>query len=141
MVAAINERKNPFQLVVTGEAEGWQSALQQIVGTPYLQTVHVRTRTELLEVVECRQADAAVIDDSAELGVDALQMLRMVRRLDMVLPVVLITNRADRRMLEHALRLTAFSVVVRPLELEELLRQIQRMMIRLDQMLRRGSGE
>ena len=62
----------------------------------------------------------------------------MIRRLDAVLPVVVLTTRRDRRWLEHALRLAAFSVVVKPLELEELLRQIQRMMVRMDAMLHRG---
>ena len=50
--------------------------------------------------------------------------------------MVVVTAHTERRWLEDALRLTAFSVVVRPLELEELLRQIQRMMARLEQMLR-----
>jgi response regulator of citrate/malate metabolism len=50
--------------------------------------------------------------------------------------VVVVTAHRDRRWLEHALRLAAFSVVVRPLQLEELLRQIQRMMFRIDEMLR-----
>jgi len=52
--------------------------------------------------------------------------------------VVVLTTRTDRRWLEDALRLTAFSVVIKPLGLEELLRQIQRMMHRLDEMLRGG---
>jgi DNA-binding NtrC family response regulator len=141
MVAAFNNRRNPFNLVVTGEAQQWQPALEKIVGSSYLVTRQVTSRSELLDVVERRQADAAVLDDAADLGMDAMQTLRMIRRLDMLLPVVLITNHADRRMLEHALRLAAFSVVVRPLDLEQLLRQIQRMMVRLDEMLRRGPGE
>ena len=141
MVAAYNSRRHPFSLVVTGEAQQWQPALEKIVGTSYLVTRRVASRNELLDVVESRQADAAVLDDAADMGMDAIQMLRMIRRLDMLLPVVLITHRTDRRTLEHALRLAAFSVVVRPLELEQLLRQIQRMMVRLDQMLRQGSDE
>ena len=62
----------------------------------------------------------------------------MIRRLDSDLPVVVVTKRRDRRLLEDALRLTAFSVVVKPLALEEFLRQIQRMMARIDRTLRDG---
>jgi len=65
----------------------------------------------------------------------------MIRRVNAVLPVVVVTSRSDRRLLQEALRLTAFSVVTRPLALEELLRQIHRMMIHLDQMLRQGDVE
>ena len=52
--------------------------------------------------------------------------------------MVVVTRRRDRRWLEHALRLAAFSVVAKPLELEELLRQIQRMMARLSEMTEGG---
>ena len=135
MVAAINEKQGPFGLVVTGEAEGWEFALEQIVGPRFLTTYRVNSQGELLEVVEAGLADAAVLDDSAQWGVEVLQLLRMIRRLDTALPVVVVTHHAERRWLEDALRLTAFSVVGRPLELEELLRQIQRMTVRLNQML------
>ena len=138
MVAAINEKQGPFGLVVTGEAEGWEFALEQIVGPRFLTTYRVNSQGELLEVVEAGLADAAVLDDSAQWGVEVLQLLRMIRRLDTALPVVVVTHHAERRWLEDALRLTAFSVVGRPLELEELLRQIQRMTVRLNQMLKEG---
>jgi DNA-binding NtrC family response regulator len=141
MVAALNQRKNPLGLVVTGEAESWQPALEMIVGPQWLRTYHVGSDRELLDVVESGVADAAVLDDAADWRVDALHLLRMIRRLDAALPVVIVTARRDRRWLENALRLEAFSVVVRPLELEELLRQIQRIMIRLDAVLRLGLDE
>ena len=136
MVETIHQRRGPFGLVVTGEAQSWQDALEQIVGPEWITTYRVRGGSELLRVVEAGVADAAVLDDTADLGLDVMQMLRMIRRLDSALPVVIITEQPDRQYMENALRLAAFSVVRRPLELEELLRQIRRMMIRLDQMLR-----
>lgn len=138
MVAALNEPNSPFGLVVTGEAETWRRALEMIVGPQWLRTYQVRGDDELFEVVEAGVADAAVLDEDADWGVDVLHMLRMIRRLDAVLPVVVVTRRTDRRWLESALHLTAFSVVAKPLELEELLRQIRRIMIRLERMLREG---
>jgi len=136
MVALMNERKTPFGLVVTGEAQSWQPALEQIVGRQWLMTYRVRGRDELLQVVQSGVADAAVLDDTADMGMDVMQMLRMIRRLDAMLPVVIVSGQVDRRFMENALKLAAFSVVQRPLELEELLRQLSRMMQRLDEMLR-----
>jgi len=127
----------PFSLVVTGEAESWLPALHQIVGSDYLVPRPVNDGRELLDVVGSGQADAAVLDDAAQWDLDALQLLRMIRRVNRTLPVVVVTGRRDRHWLEDALRLTAFSVVTRPLALEELLRQIARMMNRLDEVLRR----
>ncbi len=130
----------PFSLVVTGEAESWLPALHQIVGSDYLVPRPVSDDRELLDVVGSGQADAAVLDDAAQWDLDALQLLRMIRRVNRTLPVVVVTGRRDRHWLEDALRLTAFSVVTRPLALEELLRQIARMMSRLDEVLRRDDG-
>jgi len=132
----VNEKKGPFGLVVTGEARSWQDALERIVGLDRLRTYQVQGGGELLEVVRAGLADAAVLADDAQHGMDAMHMLRLVRRLNVRLPVVIVTARTDRRWLEDALRLTAFSVVSQPLELEELLRQIWRMMARMDAMMR-----
>ncbi len=136
MVAALNQRKAPFGLVVSGEAEAWQNALEQIVGPGWIATYKVKGDNELMEVVRSGVVDAAVLDEDVDWGLDVMQLLRMIRRLDAMLPVVVVTRRNDRRLLESALRLTAFSVVSKPLELEELLRQIRRIMVRLDEMLR-----
>jgi len=137
VVAALNEHKEPLGLIVTGEAESWLPALEMIIGPQMLAPYQVRSRCELLDVVESGIADAAVLDDDVEWTLDVVQVLRMIRRLDRMLPVVVVTWRTDRRLLEDALHLAAFSVVVKPLALEELLRQIQRMMARLDELLRR----
>lgn len=126
----------PLELVVTGEAEHWLPALGQIVGVRYLRPRRVRNDHELLEVIRNGQADAAVLDDDCPWDLDVLGLLRLIRRVDQTLPVVVVTHHTDRRWLEHALRLTAFSVVAKPLELEALLRQIQTIMTRLDQHLR-----
>ncbi len=138
MVTIANKPRRPFKLVITGEAEGWLPALEKIVGHRLLAPCRVHGDADLLKVVEEGVADAAVLDDAADWEVDILRLLRMVRRLDAALPVVVITGKRDRRWLEDALRLAAFSVVARPLALEELLRQIQGMMARLDQVLREG---
>ena len=137
MVATLNDRRQPFGLVVTGEAESWLPALETIIGPNLLTAYKVSGDKELLDVVRSRVVDAAVLDDEAEWSVDAMRLLRMIRSFDAILPVVVLTRRTDRRLLQDALKLTAFSVVVKPLALEELLRQIRRMMDRLDEILRR----
>lgn len=135
MVLASNSEMKPLKLVVTGEAESWLPALGQIVGPRYLHARRVRSDHELLEVVRTGSADAAVLDDESAWDIDVLRLLRMVRRLDKGLPVVVVTSHTDRLWLENALQLAVFSVVVKPLALEELIRQIHGIMDRLNKML------
>lgn len=141
MVAAYNTRRRrvPFTLVVSGEAESWLPALNHIVGPQHLVPHRVATGEELLGVVEARIVDAAVLDEDVNWDVPVLHLLRMIRRLDAALPVTVVTTHTDRRWLEDALRLAAFSVLTKPLELEPLLRQIQRIMVRMDRALREES--
>ena len=136
MVLASNPESKPLKLVVTGEAESWLPALGQIVGPRYLHARRVRSDHELLEVVRTGSVDAAVLDDESAWDIDVLRLLRMVRRLDKGLPVVVVTSHTDRLWLENALQLAAYSVVVKPLELEELIRQVHGIMDRLNKMLR-----
>jgi DNA-binding NtrC family response regulator len=77
--------------------------------------------------------------DEAATETNPLRLLRMIHRLNETMLVVILTRRSDRRLLEEALRLAAFSVVQKPLRLEELLFQIHRMMVRLEATLRRTS--
>ncbi|MCE5328121.1 MAG: response regulator [Planctomycetaceae bacterium] len=136
MVMTFKKPRIPLSLVVTGEAEVWLPALEKLIGPDYLRPHKVSSDHELLDVVGSGAADAAVLDEQAEWLLDALQMLRMIRRMNAALPVVVVTQRNDRRWLEDALQLAAFSVVARPLALEELLRQIQRLMVRIDRLCR-----
>jgi DNA-binding NtrC family response regulator len=138
MVWAPDEHFKPLELVVTGEAESWMPALGKIVGPRWLHPRRVRSDHELLEVVRAGRADAAVLDDESPWDIDVLGLLRLVRQMDPSLPVVVVTHHTERQWMESALRLAAYSVVVKPLALEELLRQIHGIMQRLSRELHEG---
>ena len=138
MAIARHQTERPFRLVVTGEAESWLPALAQLISPKYVQPHKVSGDDELISIVRARQADAAVLDDQVDWGLDVLRLLRTIRRLDAQLPVVVVTGHRDRRYLQSALELRAYSVVARPLALEQLLQQIHGMMIHLERTLRMG---
>lgn len=117
--------RGPFRVVVSGEASRHEEALQKLLGPNVVLTVRAGNPGELLAVIERRQADAAVLD--TELGQqELLRTLRMIRRINVTLPVVLVTREVSRWFMEDALRLAAFSVAHKPLEREELLIQLRR---------------
>ena len=68
--------------------------------------------------------------DSDEGDEALLNTLRMIRRVNAVLPVVLVAGQVTRRFMEGALRLEAFSIVHKPLGREELLIQLRRIVDR-----------
>jgi len=128
-------RPGPFGLAVTGEAEQYLQALKLIVGPTWLRAYRVDSDRDVIQLVRSGKADALLLDGEA-IAVDGLKLLRTIRRLNETMLVVLLTEQTERRWLEEALRLAAFSVVIKPLRLEEMLVQIHRMMVRLDDVLR-----
>ena len=130
----------PMKLVVTGEAESWLPALSQIVGSQWLMTRKVDTDVELLDAISSGDIDAAVLDDQSDSELDLLMLLRMIRRVSPSIPVVIVTRNQDRRYLEAALQLAVFSVVNKPLEFEDLLRQVYNIMIRLAKLIEQSDN-
>ena len=135
-----NQTDKPMKLVVTGEAESWLPALSQIVGSQWLLTRKVETDVELLEAISSGDIDAAVLDDQSDSELDLLMPLRMIRRVAPNIPVVIVTQNQDRRYLETALQLAVFSVVNKPLEFEDLLRQIYNIMMRLAKLIEQSDN-
>ncbi len=133
-----DNHKGPLGLVVSGEAGEFADALSMIVGPRLLETYRVNSDGEVIHLVQAGLADAVVLDDAVA-EIDVLALLRMIRFMNESLLVVLLTTGADRRRLAEALSMAAFSVVTKPLRLEELLAQIYRMMVRLDTTIRRDS--
>ena len=129
------EPTEPFGLAVSGEGEQYVQALRMIVGPTWLKTYPATNDRDVIELVGSGKADALLLDEEA-IDVDALKLLRTIRRMNQSVLVVLLTVHTERRWLEEALRLAAFSVVVKPLRLEEMLVQIHRMMVRLDAAIR-----
>ena len=127
---------NPLGLVVNGEAGEYAEALAQIVGPRWIETYRVSSDGEVIGLVQAGLADAVVLDEAVA-EIDVMSLLRMIRRMNESLLVVLLARNPDSRRLEEALSLAAFSVVVKPLRLEELLVQIHRMMVRLNTNIRR----
>lgn len=134
--ATQSERRGSFRLVLSGEAGDYVEALDRIVGPGLIQTYRAERPNEVLAIVRAGLGDAVVLDQES-MRIDPLRLLRSIRRENQAMQVVILTGRmVDRRWLEEALRLTAFSVVAKPLGLEQLLFQVHRMMQRMDILLK-----
>ena len=119
----------PFLLVVSGEARRHGAMLRKLLGPDLVAMYNAADTGDLLATVQEGRADAVVVDsDRGEQ--ELLKTLRMIRRMNAGLPVVLVARRRSRRFMEGALRLAAFSVVDKPLEREELLIQLRRIVDR-----------
>ncbi|MCE9591082.1 MAG: hypothetical protein K8S99_11215 [Planctomycetes bacterium] len=127
-----------FNLLLTQDrshgGEHWTEQLPRLLGPQRIHAFVARTADEALAVAEEVDIHAALIDLATPPGTsrrirgrsEGLWLLELFRRLPQCPPVVVIQNSAqERRMLDRAmhdaLRLGAFSVLRKPVEIEQIL--------------------
>lgn len=130
--------RRPLGLVISGETRRHVEVLRKLLGPELVSMLDAGDMAELLGIVQHGAADAVVVDSDRG-DQELLRILRMIRRVDWALPVILVAREVSRRFLEGALRLEAFSVAHKPLEREDLLIQLQRIMERFYPRLEPGS--
>lgn len=127
--------------------EHWSRQLPQLLAPQGIETHTASTGREALDLIERVQFHAAVIDlatppgdvttgpAAASGGASGLSLLDLFRRLPGTPPIVVLrspafTKRQAERLLVESMRLGAFSVLDKPVDLERLLAVFRRMMDR-----------
>lgn len=141
-------REVRFNVLLTEDREHaiehWTHQLPRLLEPQGVQAYVARTGREALDLAGRLEIHAAVIDlltppsdadRAATRGPGGLWLLELFRRLPRRPPIVLVSNHAytpaqAQRLLNEALRLGAFSVINRPVELEALLAVIRRLVDR-----------
>lgn len=122
--------------------EHWTQQLPRLLEPQGVSALVARTCREAVELADERQIHAAVVDlltprdeHHADAGPGGLWLLEMFRRRPAGPPVVVVSNRGyspreAQRFLNDALRLGAFSVIERPVQIDALLNVIRRVLDR-----------
>ncbi len=121
--------RRPLGIVLSGEARRHEDVLRKLLGPNLLNMYNAGNPGEVLTIVREGRPDVVVVD-SDQGQEELLWTLRLIRRINHVLPVILVVREVTRRFMEDALRLTAFSIAHKPLEREELLIQLRRIIKR-----------
>ncbi|NQU76527.1 MAG: response regulator [Planctomycetes bacterium] len=121
--------RRPLGLVISGEARRHAENLRKLLAPGLVDMLDAPSMSELLMWVQRGLADVAVVDSDHD-DRELLNTLRIIRQVNSAMPVVLVVRNITRRFLEGALRLEAFSIVHKPLEREELLIQLWRIVER-----------
>lgn len=144
-----------LNVLMTDHGQAWADHLPQLLRPQGVQAYRVRTVEQALRVMDEQAIHAAVVDLGmpGELGEPTavgaamkqqagdpggLRFLRVIQRRDPHPPTVVVRDRAfesqfDNRMLQKALQLEAFTVLDQPVQLEQLLSVLQRIVQRFYQ--------
>jgi CheY-like chemotaxis protein len=123
------EPSNRFTVLMADVQDPWHATVRQLLLPQGVQTVSVRSGREALAVLEQRPVHVAVLDaDMPQLG--GLQVLKRLQSLPSPPPAILLARQLSSHLLHEALGLRVFSVLGKPVDFNQLLDALARVMRR-----------
>lgn len=152
-VRSDNERDGRLNVLMTEGQQSWVDQLPRLLQPQGVRAIIAPDVDEAVRVIRQAPVHAVVVDmgvpmarheeadepgrrhEEADPGTGGLKLLRVIRRLEPAPPTVVVRGRRfegrhDDRLLSEALRLEAFSVLDQPVQLEQLLEVLRRLIER-----------
>jgi len=118
-----------FTVLLADAQDPWHATVSQLLAPQGVRTVSARTGREALSLIEQRQCHVAVLDvDMPQLG--GLQVIRRIQSLQQPPPAILLARQLSAQLLHEALGLQVFSVLAKPVDFNQLLDALARVMRR-----------
>ena len=132
-----------LNVLLTDGDQRWAEQLPRLLEPQGIRAIRAGDVDEAARIIERQLIHAAVVDialpmdrraEPNERATGGLKLLRVIQRLDPSPPAVVVRgrrfDRVDDRLLAEALKLRAFSVLDEPVELEQLLETLRRLLKR-----------
>jgi CheY-like chemotaxis protein len=124
-----SDQAQRFTVLLADGQEPWNATVSQLLMPQGVRTVSVRSGREALAVMEQSQVHVAVLDaDMPQLG--GLQVLKRLQALPAPPPAILLAKQLSTHLLHEALGLRVFSVLGKPVDFNQLLDALARVMRR-----------
>jgi DNA-binding NtrC family response regulator len=117
------------KVLINGFNWAWPQAMKQIFETRSVELLMVRRPDEALNVLQQRRIHTAIVDmDSKTLS--GLSMIKIIRSSFPTLPCILLADQAEEKLLSAALELDVFSVMNKPVDIDLLQTQLNRLFVK-----------
>lgn len=156
MVRHAGSHRERLNVLLTDADEPWSQQLPRLLEPQGVRAIRVESVRQAIDVIDHEPIHMAVVDlalpvdqpespppyrpsrgslDADRASDGALKLVQVIRRLDPTPPTVIIRGRLfqpriDDRILREALTLNVFSVLDEPVQMEQVLRVLQRVMQR-----------
>jgi DNA-binding response OmpR family regulator len=128
MVPTLSESSD-VNVLISNANWAWPQAVERIFQPRGVNALMAETGGDMLELVDQNKIHLAILD----MGLDefsGLQTLRMIRQHNEQLPCILLAKKINKKLLAAALDLRAFSVIGKPVDLNLLAGQIDRLFLK-----------
>jgi len=110
-----------FRALVVDDEPDFLETLVNRLGKRNIDTTGVRSGEEALELMKKKLFDVVVLDIKMPGGIDGIEALREMKRIQPLAEVILLTGHASVETSIEGMKLGAFDYLLKPIKLEELL--------------------
>ncbi len=113
-----------FQLLITDDNSSFRSLLREVLeDRPFLVLHEAASGEEALEVVQSRRIDIVLLDMHMRI-LTGIETMRLMKRLDMIRPCILITSDTSDDVCRDAQDAQAFRVLKKPVPRRQLVETV-----------------
>jgi DNA-binding NtrC family response regulator len=124
-----NSVSNRLTVLLANEQEGWHQTVRGLLEPQGVQTLSARSGREALHMIESQPIHVAVLDQQMpQLG--GLQVIRLMRELRQAPPAILLASQLSSHLLNEALGMHVFTVLAKPVDFNQLLDALARVLRR-----------
>jgi len=110
-----------FRALVVDDEEDFLETLVNRLNRRNIETSGVRSGEEALELMKKKLFDVVILDIKMPGGIDGIETLREIRKIQPLAEVILLTGHASVETSIEGMKLGAFDYLLKPVKLEELL--------------------
>jgi DNA-binding NtrC family response regulator len=119
----------PYSVLITDDDSGCREALRDIMEPEGYRTLLASSGEEALEIVREESVHVALFDMNMP-KLSGLETLELVRQINAMLPVILVTADRTEALMRQALRAQAYSVIAKPVSKHIVLYTVVRALVR-----------
>ena len=110
-----------FSVLVVDDEEDFLETIVKRLNKRKISTIGVKSGEEALEVIKDRLIDVVVLDIKMPGGMDGIETLREIKKIQPICEVILLTGHGSMETSIEGMKLGAFDYLLKPVKLEQLL--------------------
>jgi DNA-binding NtrC family response regulator len=120
-----DQQPRRIRLLLVDDEAKYVNVLSRRMGKRGIQVSTALSGSQALQALRRQDFDVAVVDLKME-DMDGIEVLKIFKRMDPDLPVIIITGHGSEQSAREGLALGAFDYLAKPCELEELIDKIRK---------------
>jgi len=124
--------KNPshrLTVLLADQSDGWAVTIRKLLEPQGVQTIAAHTGREALRLIESGSIHVAILDQQMP-QMNGMAVVKRMRDLPMAPPAILLAEHLTNHLLHEALGMKVFSVLSKPVDFNQLLDSLARVMKR-----------